>query len=276
MVDRFDVQQYVQRTRVNGPEGIVLVARLVKAAPKHLPERIRDALSAMREDGVHLQEVLMERLKRGPESMRPLDLRLDGGWMALSEALAACARLEGTPEAKEAKELSAQVFPQGTSFVKATYAGEWTTSANTLEIIDENGLATRIDKLVGKQYLAFIRPAHQAFGDALGVGDAPLKEAEDTTALSDALDALTAAIAEYGRLMVGWLDWNDPDNVKAFRAAMAPLDAHRRSRSSSSASDAAAGDAGQQGPQDAAPTAADGGNVSPTDPIPPVTTEATG
>ena len=92
-----------------------------------------------------------------------------------------------------------------------------------------------------------------------------MKEREDTTALADALEALKGAIAEYGRLMVGWLDWNDPDDVKAFRAAMAPLDAHRRSSSSSSASDAAAGDAGPQGQQDGAPTAAGGGDVSPTE-----------
>lgn len=266
MAERFDVQGYLQRTRVNGPEAIVLITKLVKAAPKRLPARVATALGEMREEGVHLQDVLMDRLQDNPISVRPLDLRLDAGWMGLAEAFGASARLEGTPEANEALALTALVFPHGTSFVKATYAAEWTTSANTLRIIDENQLSKRIEDLVGGQFLPFIESAHQAFGDALGVGEGAVpSDEEDTTALADALDRVTSAIAEYGRLMVGWLDWDDARKVAAFRRAMAPLDAHRRSIGGSQA-------ASTSTQPEPAPSG-DGDAADPSTPIPPLDTE---
>jgi hypothetical protein len=265
MAKRFAVQQYLQPTRANGPDAIMLVTRLVKAAPKRLPERVKAGLIEMREQGVHLQDVLMDRLRDNPISLRPLDLRLDGGWMGLFEAFAASARLEGTPAAKEAIVLIALVFPQGTAFVKATYAAEWTTSANTLRIIDENELEPRIKALVGGQFLPFIRESHRAFGDALGVGEGSVPTSEeDTASLADALDRVTDAIAEYGRLMVGWLDWDDPEKVAAFRRAMAPLDAHRRAIGASHAS---------EDTTEAAPVPTGEEIDDPTTPIPPVASD---
>ncbi|MCB9593518.1 MAG: hypothetical protein H6719_12360 [Sandaracinaceae bacterium] len=75
-------------------------------------------------------------------------------------------------------------------------------------------------------YLPFIRRAHAAFGDALGLrADRP--EAPSTTAIADASSALAFAIAEYGRLLTGELDRTDPDRVATFRRAMTPLDEHR-------------------------------------------------
>lgn len=82
--------------------------------------------------------------------------------------------------------------------------------------------------VAGAHFLPFIRRAHDAFGEALGVLNAP-RELPDTTALAGAVNALSYSIAEYGRLMVGELVREDAASVERFRRAMGPLDHHRAS-----------------------------------------------
>lgn len=79
---------------------------------------------------------------------------------------------------------------------------------------------------MGGHFLAFIRRAHAAYGEALGLGES-LLETPDTTAIANAVTNVAYAIAEYGRMMVGELDRNDPKSVARFLEAMAPLDRHR-------------------------------------------------
>lgn len=62
--------------------------------------------------------------------------------------------------------------------------------------------------LTGADYLAFIQEAHDAFGDALGVGDT-LPESIDSASLQKAATELAHAIADYGRVLAGELDPKD-------------------------------------------------------------------
>ena len=256
------------RTRFSAAVGLVLAMRLLKVAPARLPARIVDALTTLRASAVALQQVAVDRLRLSPQNLRPLDLALDNAWMALSEAIAAVARLD-TPLGQEARALLGKVFPRGTSFVKATYE-EYTTSSQILQLIEQQRLEPAIRRVAGDAFLPFIRASHEAFGEGLGLG-ASTPEVTDSTGIARAVVDLADAIADYGRLMVGWLDWNDPAKVTAFQKAMAPLDAHRKSIGGTRPTDEPSAEPGEEPVE---PSAEPTEDVSPTDPVPPLATDA--
>lgn len=68
--------------------------------------------------------------------------------------------------------------------------------------------ANGIEALAGADYLAFIQEAHDAFRDALGVGDT-LRESIDSAGLQKTATELAHAIADYGRVLAGELDPKD-------------------------------------------------------------------
>lgn len=260
-----DVQPYVRPPRMSAWMAVVLTLHLVKAAPARMQARTRAALEALRAACAELQSVARDRLRISRENMRPLDAALDSGWIGLRMALDAVARLAGTPEADRATFLLPRVLPRGTEFVRFAYEAQWNESENLLAKIDEDGLAPQIDALVGGHFLAFIRRAHAAYGEALGLGES-LLETPDTTAIANAVTNVAYAIAEYGRMMVGELDRNDPESVARFLKAMAPLDRHRAKQSRSS---------GGGGGEDVVVDTpiepdADDTDIDPSAPIPPI------
>lgn len=257
-MERFELYPYLMPTRFGAARGIVLAIRLLKAAPEAPPPRVRVALEGVRGATVNLQTVAIERLRVGPQSLRPLDIALDNTLMGLSEALAALARLGGEDGAR-ASDLHRTIYPNGTGFVKANYDEEWAATAAMLSLIETDGLAPDIDDLAGARYLPAIRAAHLAYGEALGLG-ATTPELPDTTAAKAGIDALAKAIAEYGRVMVGALDWDDEASIATFRRAMAPLDAYRRSL--------AGNRGGVEEPEIEPDAPTEEEDVSPTDPIP--------
>ena len=165
-------------------------------------------------------------MRATPRNVKPLDVRLDSGWVSLREILEAHARLPDTERGRLAARLLAALFQDGTGFVRYSYREQWAASQLHLERIDEEGLAADIDALAGEGHVDYIRSAHQAFGDALGL-DAGVPEGPDGAAIQKASAELAEAIADYGRVFGGEVDRADPESVAAFRRAMAPLDAHR-------------------------------------------------
>lgn len=227
---KINVQPYVRAPLLSAWKAIVLCLRLLLAAPADLSARTRAALEMVRTTCVELQTAARQRLKLSPESLRRFDAPLDSGWVGLRMALEAVARLTGTPEADRATILLARMLPNGTNFVQFAYERQWTESENHLIRIDEERLEAEVVALVGPLFLPFIRSAHAAFGEALGLGSTPISVA-DTTAVGVAVDQVSFAIAEYGRMMVGELDRNDPASVERFKKAMAPIDAYRAANS---------------------------------------------
>lgn len=225
-MDFFDVSPYVSPTRFGALAGVFLARAVLQAAPSRPSKRVRAALVGVRDAGEALRAVARERMRTVPRNLQPLDAALDSGWVGLREAIESRSRLIGVPSGARAAKLRDLLFPEGTSFVRADYRQQWAASQLHLERIDEEELAAEIDALAGPDYLPFIRRAHAAFGDALGLG-ADRPEAPSTTAIADASSALAFAIAEYGRLLTGELDRTDPDSVATFRRAMAPIDEHR-------------------------------------------------
>ena len=127
--------------------------------------------------------------------MRQYDLPLDSGWIGLRMALEALSRLTGTPEADRATVTLARALPNGTDFVRFAFEEEWAESENLLTRIAEEGLDTDIEALVGPAFLTFIRSAHAAFGEALGLGTTA-RELPDTTAVAEAVGNVAYAIAQ--------------------------------------------------------------------------------
>lgn len=227
-MDMFDVSHYVTPTRFGGLSGIFLARALLQAAPAEPSDRLRGALVNVRDAAEQLRAVARERMRTSPRNLRPLDGRLDSGWVGLRETVEAKSRLVGSDVGDRAAALAATLFPNGTAFVRAGYREQWAASQLHLERVEEEGLTGEIEALAGAEYLPYIRNAHTAFGEALGLGE-DIPANPDTSALSSASTSLGQAIAEYGRIMAGELDRDDEASVTSFRRAMAPVDDQRRS-----------------------------------------------
>ncbi len=165
-------------------------------------------------------------MRRGTRDLRHLDAALDGGWLGLREAIVARSRLPGHPLAERAAALAKTLFPDGLGFLRASYNEQWTLSQLHLERIAEEDLQPEIDAVGAGEFVPYIRNAQIAFGEALGVGESGIP-VDDTTALSRASANLGDAIADYGRILAGEVDRDDPASVARFRDAVAPIDRHR-------------------------------------------------
>ena len=221
-----DISQYVVPTRFSGLSGVFLARALLRSAPDTPSARVHQSLIAVREAAEHLRAVVRGRMQRQP-SLRPLDARLDAGWVAMRESIEARSRLLGTDLADEAAKLLSVVFPDGTNFVRMNYREQWAASQLHLERIREEDLAGQVEQIAGTGYLEYVEQAHLAFGKALGLGEEPPPNL-DTTALQRATTELAHAIADYGRVLAGELDRTDDESMGAFKQAMAPIDAQRR------------------------------------------------
>ena len=252
-----DFRSYVSTTRFATAVGIIIAIQLLRGAMADAGGRVQVTLEKMREAAVHAQAVMVERLRTAPETLRPLDARLDAGFMALREVLEGKARLVGTEIGERAARLLLQVLPEGTAFVQLTLAEEWVVAKSHLDRIARDRLEQEIAEVAGPELLPFITEAHVALGEGLGLGETPLV-ASDTDALRKANQRLSKAIAAYGRAMVGQVDEDDPESVAAFKRAMYPLDAYRRTAFARGAAETELAD----------PSV----DVSPTDPIPPLPT----
>ncbi len=223
MAEMLDTVPYVTPTRFSGVAGVFLARALLTAAPAERSARVQGALHEVREAGETLRAVARERMRRAPKTLRPLDSALDGGWLGLREAIVARSRLTGHPLAERAGALAATLFPDGLGFLRASYSEQWAMSQLHLERIEEENLQPEIDAVGAGDFVPFIREAQAAFGEALGVGETGIP-VDDTTALSRATSALADAIADYGRILAGEVDRNDPGSVARFREAVAPID----------------------------------------------------
>lgn len=252
---------YLQPTRFSGPGGVVLGMQVLSAAPTSPTPAIHESLTGVRNATVALQGSLGERLVQGGSVLAALDTSLDSIWVGLRMSLEGLARFEATDTARRAAELLPKVLPQGTAFVKATYAEQWSTTDNLLQRIDELGLAEELEALLGAELLPLVRGKHEAYGRALGIGGTV--DEPDTRAIQEGSTRLAHALVDYGRVMVGWVRPEDAESVAAFQKAMRPIDRHRAAfygRASSSTEEPTPEpvvDVGEDTP-------------SPTDPVPPV------
>jgi hypothetical protein len=224
---RFALHPYLQRTRFAAAEGLAITVKLLNSAVAKPTPQMVEALAEMKASADALEAITLDRLVNAPSSVRPLAIQLANVHVGLREVLDAHARLEPVDGSGPATKLVRAMYPHGTSWVKNGFEDVWARSRNILSMIDAQDLEPKIRRVAGDAFVPSLRAAHANFGNAMGVGNtAP--EIIDTTAVSASIDVLADSFVEYGRVMVGWLDWKDAKKVAAFRRAMAPLDEHRR------------------------------------------------
>lgn len=87
MTDLIDVSPYVSPPRFTGPSGVFLARAVLQAAPAERSRRVQSTLVAVRDAGEALRAVVRDRMRTSPRNLRPLDARLDAGWVGLRETI---------------------------------------------------------------------------------------------------------------------------------------------------------------------------------------------
>ncbi len=164
---------------------------------------------------------------------RPADQRFDGAWAALHGRLVACTWLVDEPEAQRAATLLENLFPTGLAFVMLGYEAEWVHSRELLTRINEEGHTADLVELAGQRFVDAVHKGHIGLGKVLGLDGE--HEVEASLMVGEPIVALSNAIAKYARLLAGTVV--DEPTLAVFRAAMAPLDAHREAHRRSSSGD---------------------------------------
>lgn len=224
---RFDINYYITPTRFSVGAGVVLAQVLLVRAPRPPSPRLQRALRRMDRAAEELTAAVSARKFAPSHDARREASALGRAWVALREILHAKARLPELDEGARAAALQAVIFPQGTRFTRFAHEELWSASHVILERIRERGLEPEIAALAGPAVLPHVDARHRDFADVMGVGDAPLPVRPPRGAVKAAKAELVEAIADYGRLLVGELDFDDEESVRAFRRAVSPLDEHR-------------------------------------------------
>jgi hypothetical protein len=144
-------------------------AVLAAAAGKTVPGPVAEALEEVKAAVDALQSVAVQRLPSSDPGARAADMVLDAAWSALRGLLSAVSRLRDHADAEQAATLLGLLFPDGLRFTRLPFRLEWAESANRLQMIDERGLGTQIEKLGGGTVLAQIREAHAHYGEVLAI-----------------------------------------------------------------------------------------------------------
>lgn len=229
---QFDASSYIRPPKIGAASGFLLSARLLGAASSDPSLRVLAALERMRSRALEVQRAVKERARLRGRSLRPEDREFDGAYAAFRSRMIAHTQRPGNPRGPRVVELLSDLLPEGLQFTKANYGEQWFYSETVLQRIEDEGLSEELEELAGAQFLADVRAAHAALGEALGI-DAP--QPSSAPALSEVVSALAAAIADYARVLAGEVDSEDEKSVATFLRAMAPRDAHRLSRGRSRA-----------------------------------------
>ncbi len=276
MSDVIDFPKYLTPVRVSTASAVVLVRRLINAAPKDLKAPEKKKLKRVRADGVKVQEIANARERARPENLTPEDRHFDGYWGIFRDQVTTWLRVEGEPEYALAERFTSLLFPKGITFVTLSYEEEWFESAKRLKIIDDEGLEDDLGQLIQPRVLPKLRVAHNALGEGLGVGDTYVQP-PDGQALLGALRQLSTDVAEYARILSGTVDTEDPKSTARFLSAMAPIDQHRATYAPGPSEPVDTQPTQAQQPAPAQPNpaqpAADGGSANepgPAEPLPPV------
>jgi hypothetical protein len=132
---------------------------------------------------------------------RPLIRDLGAAWRAVRNRLVAWdAAPERSVERTRARAIYEVLFRKGLDFTQVTFINQHTESAQRIELIDERGLAEDLTALVGEYFVALLRAAHRAVGDALGVTKTTTPVV--LVLVTESLRALADAVGDYALQML--------------------------------------------------------------------------
>lgn len=233
METAIDPRTYATLPRFDVRAGLALGRAMVTAAPASVGPIVARELGRVRTALEALESAWQPVAAGAPVSSdrRPADLAVDAAWGALHTRLAAWGRLSGDGHAEVGRAAAqmAALFPDGLGFLKLPYERQWAESQRRLDHIDTEGLSAELDALCGPAFLAAVRTAHANYGAALGITEVAPEPAEVPASLSEPYTALRAALSRYVLKLIGTLDDEDPDAVRAVKAALRPIDDYRAS-----------------------------------------------
>lgn len=227
-----DFRPYSTSVRTLAVHARPMARELRKSAPASLPKDIHTALAIVEGLAEHIQVVLDERDKSTPAAVRPQLDACQSTWLGVHGSLEAKARVPAdvSDAGKQATEILASYFADGTSFTRLDARAFWSEAQRRLDRMERDGDATRITQLVGKDIVVGAKKTTAALGEAIGVGKTTRDPAPSTTALQEVLFRFSRAVGKYGRLMSARVDEDDPESIDEFLGAMAPIDQYRSSR----------------------------------------------
>lgn len=270
MAQEIDFTAYLSAPAVDAAGGVALGVALLAAAPKKPPASIRRAAHALRKSTLALQSAWKLTEAAATPDRRGADHRMDVAWNAFWNRLHAYAELpsEDYPRAGHAAAREATLFGDGLAFLKLPYAREWAESERRLRMLDDKKLESELREIVGQDFIAEVRAAHAAYGDALGITEAQAAP-PDVVKVQQPLRDLQAAVRSYALQVVAVADGN-PDFAPAAHDALSPIDQLRattsRSANAGTAAASAVASAAGKTPSPASPLPA----VTPTSPVPQV------
>lgn len=232
-----DFAKYVRGPRITASGGVVLTIRLLRAAPPEPSPTELKALSLLRDAAQTVQDAVGARHRSSSSTLRPLDRRFDGSWAALHGRLSAWTRMVDRPEAERAVDLLAKLFPSGLQFLVSSYESEWFHSRLLLDRLHKDDLYDDVVELAGEPFVTGVEQAHAALGEALGLDGDVSSDASPGAGVGESVLRLADAIANYGRILSGGVEIDDPDSRARFLSAVAPIDAYRASNRRSSTDD---------------------------------------
>ena len=228
----FDPAPYLRTPRLDVRQAFSLAIALLAALPKDASTGSRRAAKQLRKVTVALQQLWSAR-ERSLTLAKTVDRvaadnRIDIAWGALKMRVSGCAMLPqaASPLVARAEALETQLFSRGMGFLKAAVEAEWAVSEELIARIDKDDLAGEIDAVAGPEYLAEVRAAHIAYGEALGITKAHAAP-EGVATLLEPLRAVVAAIGDYALQIVATVDREDAASIKTAKNALHPMDRYR-------------------------------------------------
>jgi len=211
MAGTLTAQGLIQLPSLTAEETVTLATKLITAAQSAstLPGNAPTALDDVK---ASLQTLSAELAKRGQRvedkaAAREADTQLDRVWSAIDRFLSAWAAIDGTELAEQATALRQRLFPDGLAFLTKNFNAEWAASEQ---------------RLGGGAFVASLRRAHKAYGQALGVTeakDAPLPVPQ----IREARDAVLDDIRVYAAQIVGSVTRKNPASEDVAEALLRPI-----------------------------------------------------
>lgn len=220
----------IQLPRFDSVGAVALGEQLLQAAnaEKELPRSVQRAKEALEEDLAKLRAASVARLASAaasaPAVVADADRALDGCWTALYDWLTGFSKLpDTTREAKEARGLLTELYPDGLSFILLPYEVEWRQSDLRLSRLANEPLGDRVRELGGQVFLDSLRHAHATYGRLLGLPRPTGFKDPHAAGLSEALESFVAALRVYARKMMVHVELESPDTAELSNRLLEPL-----------------------------------------------------
>lgn len=221
------IGSYTSSSRFASRHARTVADLLLARAPKNLDPAQQKALDLVQKRAAAVDLVRRERHAAVAPRVRAQRQELINAWSALHASLSALASIppDVGSHAVDATAILSRLFPNGLAFVNGDAAALWSDTQLLFARMEEDELEPRIRTLVIPALLDAVRAARGRLGTVLGIDGASKPTAERTLAEVNALFAY--AVANYARSLAINLDLDDEPAVRAFLAALQPLDTLR-------------------------------------------------